>query len=127
MRRRDVLRSLIAASAVLLARYSQAQGTKSVSLRLTLKPDRPGASIARDFIGLSYESATLSDPTFFARDTKLVGIVSRLGRSGTLRIGGNTSEYSGWMPSEARANAAPQPAGPDTGARAPPRRPITPL
>ncbi|HEY1961678.1 MAG TPA: glycosyl hydrolase family protein [Rhizomicrobium sp.] len=129
MRRRDLLRlSLAAPAAALLARHSSAQSAKGVSLRLTVKPNRPLAMIPPDFTGLSYESATLSDPDFFAPDnTQLIGFVRRLGSAGVLRVGGNTSEYSVWMPSGVPANARTQPAGPDTGAHAPPRRPIMPL
>jgi hypothetical protein len=119
--------SLAAPAAALLATRSAAQGAPPVPLRLTLKPDRPGVAIPPDFMGLSYESAALSDPTFFAPDnTELIGLMRRLGPAGVLRLGGNTSDYSVWMPSGAPAGVPGQPAGPDTGRAPPPRRPTTP-
>lgn len=129
MHRRDLLRfSLAAPAAALRARLSRAQGTKPVPLRLTLRADRTVANLPPDFTGLSYETAALGDPTFFAPDNApLIGFVRRLGSSGVLRIGGNTSDYSIWTQSGAAANVPMQPAGPDTGSQPPPRRPITPL
>src|ERR1700735_1068393 len=56
-----------------------------------------GRRIAEDFTGLSYESAQLSDPDFFAGDNRqLVELMGGLGQRGVLRIGGNTSEYCFW-------------------------------
>src|SRR5690348_11129895 len=116
MRRRDLLRLSVAMpAAALVAPYARAEAPKPIPLRLTLNPDRILATVPTDFIGLSYESATLSDPTFFTPDnSQLIGLVRRLASSGILRIGGNTSEYSAWSPSNTRANSAPETIGPDT-------------
>jgi hypothetical protein len=124
MDRRDLLRLALATPAALaVAGHASVQ----VSLRLTLNVDESGPPIAPNFTGLSYESAVLSDPTIIAPDNiELIGFVRRLGSSGVLRIGGNTSDYSTWVPSGTPANIPP-PAGPDPGGRPPPRRPITPL
>jgi hypothetical protein len=100
----------------------------SVALRVMLNPHNPGNPISQDFTGLSYESAQLADPTFFsAANTELIGLVRRLGASGVLRIGGNTSEYCYWTPdARAQANTPSLIVGPDTGHKAPPPRKITP-
>ena len=100
------------------------------SLHLTLRPDRLGNRIGEDFTGLSYESAQLGNPEFFAGDNvQLAGFVRRLGASGVLRIGGNTSEYCYWTPGGATqaGNAeAQRVVGPDKGLKAPPPVKITP-
>ena len=97
-------------------------------LRLTLRPDRVGNKVSPDFTGLSYESAQLGNPKFFSGDnTGLVGFVRRLGASGVLRIGGNTSEYCYWTPDAAKKPV--QEVGivnPDRGLKAPPSVYITP-
>ena len=129
MRRRTFLQMSLAAPAAALSMVrATAQGAPPVAMRLLLDADKPGNAVPSDFTGLSYESAVLSDPAFFAADnTELIGLVRRLGPSGVLRIGGNTSEYSVWTPAGAPPSAPAQQAGPDTGRQAPPRRPITPL
>ena len=97
-------------------------------LRLTLHPDKPGNRIAPDFTGLSYETSQLSDPAFFSpANGPLAGFHRHLGAGGVLRIGGNTSEYGVWSPTEAPLRAMPEAVGPDTGHHPPPRRPVTPL
>jgi Glycosyl hydrolase family 79, N-terminal domain len=128
MNRRTFLKSSALASAAALARQTGwGAPVSSVSVRLTLDPHRRGNPISEDFTGLSYETAQLGDPTFFSpANTELIGFIGRLGHSGVLRIGGNTSEYSYWTPqgappeSEAErerneANVLEQAVGPDTG------------
>jgi hypothetical protein len=96
-------------------------------VRLTLDPTRQGKPIAPDFTGLSYESAQLSDPSFFAGDnTELIGLIRRLGRDGVLRIGGNTSEYCFWAP-DATPVTGQEPMGPDPGHKPATDRQITSL
>jgi len=105
-----------------------------VPVRLSVRPDRLGNIISDSFMGLSYESAQLGDPGFFSgANTELAGFMKRLGPSGVLRIGGNTSEYCYWtseMESEAKSGGALQkpagPVGPDTGLKAPPSVKIGP-
>jgi Glycosyl hydrolase family 79, N-terminal domain len=109
---------------------------QAAPLPVTLTIGRPtGRRIAPDFTGLSYESAQLSDPDFFAGSNKqLIDLVGGLGQHGVLRIGGNTSEYCFWkrdpkahgMVSNAISGNPIQDAlGPDKGSNAPPRRVIT--
>ncbi|HEY1660116.1 MAG TPA: hypothetical protein VGG14_17325 [Candidatus Sulfotelmatobacter sp.] len=122
--RRTFLRLAAAAcaSARLPLASSQAQPGPS-SLRLTLHPDRLGNKIENDFTGLSYESAQLANPNFFSgENTGLIALVNRLGNSGVLRIGGNTSEYCYWKPnSDNSATVSPDfVAAPDPGHKVPP-------
>src|ERR1700691_2737685 len=99
-RRAFLRRSALASGAALCGRVGFAQtavvatpASTSVSLRLKLDPHKLGNAIPADFTGLSYETSQLSDPNFFSPDnTELVGFVHRLGRSGVLRVGGNSRE-----------------------------------
>jgi len=145
MNRRDFIRLSAAASAAMFhPPLSVAESNSSPSVRLTVRPDRLGDKIVDDFTGLSYESAQLGNPDFFSGgNTELAGFMRRLGPSGVLRIGGNTSEFSHWTPNPAEQSAIPNsdraltgdkanPAafamavGPDTGHKSPAPVRITP-
>jgi hypothetical protein len=145
MNRRGFLRgSALASGAALCGWMGWAQGASAVSLQLKLDARKRGNPIPADFTGLSYETAQLGDPGFFsATNTELVGFMRRLGASGVLRVGGNTSEYSYWSPegvpqasagasedvrNDAQANVIPQAltVGPDTGHGPAKPRKITP-
>lgn len=128
-RRRFIQLSALASAASLLKPYSRAQTEPATSLRLTIDPHSAGNMIGSDFTGLSYESAQLGDPDFFSpSNNELVALVRGLGKSGVLRIGGNTSEYCYWTPNPAAADIAAQaaPVNPSTGKRPDAVRKITP-
>ena len=131
MDRRKFLRlSLLASGAAFGAPRSLAASANA--LHLTLRPDRPGNAISGDFTGLSYETAQLRNPAFFSADnTQLAGFFRRLGPSGVLRLGGNTSAYCVWTPEPGGEDVVEslrdEIAGPDTGGHPPPRRAVTPL
>jgi hypothetical protein len=142
MNRRNFIRLSAAASAAVLCTPRSFADNANASVRITLRPDRLGNKIGDDFIGLSYESAQLGNPHFFSgANTELAGFIRRLGASGVLRIGGNTSEYCYWTPDPANMQSADSlrtgdkanPAafgmavGPDTGHKAPAPVNITPL
>lgn len=98
-RRAFVRSSALVSGAVVCGRRSWSQAASSVSLRLKLDRHKRGNPIPADFTGLSYETSQLNDPDFFSPDNaELVGFIRRLGRSGVLRIGGNSSEYADWSP-----------------------------
>jgi hypothetical protein len=130
MRRREFLQlSALVSGASFLNAYGLDQPSPAPSLRLTINPHRTGNTIGSDFTGLSYESAQLGDPTFFApNNTELIDLVRRLGKSGVLRIGGNTSEYCYWTPKPTAADlaAASAPVNPSTGKHPDQIRKITP-
>src|SRR3954453_24175083 len=104
---------------------------QAAPLPVTLTLGKPtGHRIAEDFTGVSYESAQLGDPEFFAGSNKgLIELIAGLGQHGVLRIGGNTSEYCFWrqgLQAQCAPAASIQDAvGPDKGNKAPPRRIIT--
>jgi len=109
------------------AAASPAIAQETPHLRIVLRREMPGSAIAPDFTGLSYESAVLSDPAFFAPDNaELIGFFRQLGAAGVLRIGGNTSEYSVWTPSGGDYAEAIEPHGPDLGEAPAKKRPVTP-
>lgn len=145
MNRRDFIRVSAAACAAVHVPRAFAQSSPPVPVGLTLRPDRLGNKIAPDFTGLSYESAQLGNPNFFSGDNVgLVGFMKRLGSSGVLRIGGNTSEYCYWTPDSEADTKLPNnesmrtgdkanpiafglAVGPDTGRRAPAPVKIAPV
>lgn len=128
MDRRTFLRLSAAGCAALHLPIAFAEGNPPAALRLTLRPDRLGNKIGPDYTGLSYESSQLGNSHFFSGDnTELIGFVRRLGASGVLRIGGNSSEYIFWAPDEKNAHASEVTvASPDRGLKAPPPVDITP-
>jgi hypothetical protein len=71
----------------------------SQTAKLTLHPEKPGPTVPPNFVGLSYETQQLSDPSFFsAANTGLVAQFRALAPQGVLRLGGNTSDYGFWKP-----------------------------
>lgn len=130
MRRRDFIQlSVFAAGAGLVRAYGLDKQATAAPLWLTIRPDRTISTIEPDFTGLSYETQQLGDPTFFSPyNHELVALVRRLGKSGVLRIGGNTSEYAYWTPNPTAADLAQEGAaiGPSTGHGPDAKRHITP-
>jgi len=121
MNRRDFIRVSAAAAAAVYHALGFGQSNASAALRLTLRTDRLGSKIGDDFAGLSYESAQLGNPHFFsAENAQLAGFIRRLGASGVLRIGGNTSEYCYWTPDPAKQSATPNAESMRTGDKANP-------
>ena len=95
-RRRFLL--LTAATAALPTLKSFAQAT-TASATLKLHSDETGPRIPDNFIGLSYETNELTNPTFFSPDNKgLIEQFRTLSTNGVLRIGGNTSDIGYWKP-----------------------------
>ena len=112
MNRRKFLYSTAATAALsAFPLMLRADANGNVSGRLTVHPKQAGPPIAKDFLGLSYETAQLAHPEFFSTDNAgLAGFLRSLG-NGVLRIGGNTSEYAFWTPHPS-ASDAPQSAAP---------------
>ncbi|HEY0308846.1 MAG TPA: glycosyl hydrolase family 79 C-terminal domain-containing protein [Acidobacteriaceae bacterium] len=67
----------------------------SQPLTLQVHPGQHRGFIPRDVMGLSYESTQLGEPEYFAPSNKaLVQFLRTLSPSGSLRLGGNTSEFT---------------------------------
>jgi hypothetical protein len=95
-RRRFLLAT--AATAALPTLKSFAQATTTATLRL--HPAETGPRIPDNFIGLSYETNELTNPSFFSpENTGLIAQFRTLSLNGVLRIGGNTSDIGYWKPS----------------------------
>jgi hypothetical protein len=99
MLRRSLLTGLTSAALGLGTRLvARAQEPESLRLGIDVAA-AGGPQVPPDFIGLSYESAILTDEDYVSPDnTSLIGLIRRLGRAGVLRIGGNTSEDTVWNP-----------------------------
>lgn len=97
MNRRDFL-SVVAGAVSALPRRAQAQAAPVVEASLTIDDAHRGPMIARDVMGLSYESAVLASPDYFSPTNRsVVGLIRGLGTGGVLRLGGNTSERTFWQ------------------------------
>lgn len=60
-----------------------------------IDPEHRVTDIPQDVIGLSYESTQLGNPDYFApTNTNLIALFRTLSLSGSLRLGGNTSEFT---------------------------------
>jgi hypothetical protein len=146
MNRREFIRFSAAAAAVAYQLpLALAETGTAAPVLLTIRPDRLGNKIGEDFTGLSYESAQLGNANFFCgENAELAAFMRRLGTSGVLRIGGNTSEYCYWTPEPGKQANTPNAesmrsgdksnpiafgltAGPDTGHKAPAPVNIAPL
>lgn len=76
------------------ASCAQGLSAQDSSLAIRIRSNERGRRVPFNFVGLSYELAQLSEPTFFSAEHKeLVALCRRLSPSGVLRIGGNTSEF----------------------------------
>ncbi len=63
---------------------------------LTISTTQSGA-MSPQFVGLSYEKASLSAPIFSGSNANLIGLFKRLG-TGVLRIGGDSVDATTWNP-----------------------------
>jgi hypothetical protein len=107
--------SKTAGGAILAAAPALAQSRTLVNTTLSIEEQTTLSTVPQNFTGLSYESAQLASPDFFApSNTQLVAFLRTLGRRGVLRIGGNTSEFTVWTPQASQSNSAAA-VGPDVG------------
>ena len=97
-RRRFLLASAATAALPSLHAFAQAT-TTTTTATLKLHPGEPGPRIPDNFIGLSYETNQLTEPSFFSpENTGLIEQFRALSPNGVLRIGGNTSDIGYWKP-----------------------------
>src|SRR6266852_3449146 len=102
MDRRRFLLGLVGGGAALVGRTFAQDGPAMA--RLSVDYEDAGRTIARDFVGLSYESAVVAANDFFTADNRtLLRLLRTLGSQGVLRIGGNTSERTLWRTQDAPA------------------------
>jgi hypothetical protein len=95
-RRRFLLATAATAALPTLKSFAQAS---TATATLKLHPGETGPRIPDNFIGLSYETNELTNPSFFSpENTGLVEQFRTLATNGVLRIGGNTSDIGYWKP-----------------------------
>ena len=113
MNRRELMAGMASLALVRLARAQEAAAGSAP--QLTIHREAAREAVPRDFVGLSYESAQLANPQFFAPENKaLVGLFRELSPNGNLRIGGGSSEFATYQ-DEAPAGPPPfEVFGPDT-------------
>jgi hypothetical protein len=79
------------------------------SVRLNVDPEWVLGVIPSDFVGLGYEISSVARPGLLSgRNRIYVQLVRALGAQGTIRVGGNTLDYSTFSP-EGQAVSAPEP------------------
>ena len=110
MKRRDFLRTATFATAAL-----QLRAQAPAVAKLTVSEGAPAIAVPEDFIGLSYESAQLANPQFFAAaNTQLIALFRELSPAGVLRIGGGTSEFTTYSGADPSGPPPFEVFGPDT-------------
>ena len=104
------------ASATLRSRWLHAEQASGVlEAALSVNRNVPQSTVPADFIGLSYESAQLANPAFFAAEnTALITLFRELGEQGVLRLGGGTSEFTSFTTEEPKEPVPFDAVGPDT-------------
>ena len=101
MKRRDLLRGSAAVAAIGLLElgsplHSLATGlAEPVPVSLEIAYDQPGNSIPANFTGLGYEISSVARKGLLEpHNSVYVAMVRALGKSGVIRVGGNTSDFS---------------------------------
>ncbi|MFZ2023943.1 MAG: hypothetical protein ACLPZY_11440 [Terracidiphilus sp.] len=133
MKRRTFLQNASAAAASSLApRFLHSQSTapgatEPIPAKLTIDRSVTLATVPPDFIGLSYESAQLANPAFFAAtNTALTKLFRDLSTNGLLRLGGGTSEFTAFTTEEPAGPPPFDAVGPDTSKNVKSDTPVTP-
>ena len=76
-------------------------------MTLSVPADEPFATIAPAFMGLGYEISSVTRPGLMhAGNGVLVQLIHTLGAQGIIRIGGNTSDYAHYAPTDPPASSA---------------------
>jgi hypothetical protein len=106
-RRSFLIQASAVAAAAFCSRSMSAQSLPAVPAELTLREEPASPHVPLNYVGLSYELAQLTDPSFFSASNRdLVAHFRLLDPRGVLRVGGNTSE-SCWFKANA-STPAPQ-------------------
>jgi hypothetical protein len=126
--RREFVRDASILATVAAAYPSNARSEITpLTATLTIDPNQKLAAIPADFTGLSYESAQLANPSFFAAENKpLIALFRELSPHGLLRIGGGTSEFTTFTTEEPAGLPPVDTVGPDTSKNVKSNTPITP-
>jgi len=133
MKRRAFLRDAgVAALTCWATRFVRGQTDAAASAQpiqatLTIDESATLATVPADFIGLSYESAQLANPAFFAAaNTSLIQLFRELSGQGVLRLGGGTSEFTAFTTEEPQGSPPFDAVGPDNSKNVKSDTPVTP-
>jgi hypothetical protein len=126
--RREFVRDAGIVAAVAATRPSSVRSEiVPLTATLTIDLDKKLVAMPADFTGLSYETAQLANPSFFAAENKaLVDTFRDLSTQGVLRIGGGTSEFTIFTTEEPTGPPPFDAVGPDTSKNVKSNTPITP-
>jgi hypothetical protein len=96
MNRRELIEMLaVTGATAALPRVAMAAAP---TIRLSYDPARTGATIPRDYVGLSFERAQLSNPAYFSPENKqFVQLIRGLSPSGSIRLGGSSGEHTAYV------------------------------
>ncbi len=109
MNRREFFYKSAIAAGALAARpaFSSVASEAGKAVTATVQADRPGATIAPDFMGLGYEISSVSRPGLMSASNRVyVQLVRTLSTRGVIRIGGNTSDFSTYSATAAPVSSA---------------------
>ncbi|HEY6464426.1 MAG TPA: glycosyl hydrolase family protein [Candidatus Acidoferrales bacterium] len=97
-RRKFLAASAGAAAAIVSTRYSAlAAQAPARAVSVQIDPQQMLREIPADFLGLGYEISSVARPGLLsARNSAYVQFVRTLGPRGVIRVGGNTSDFSGY-------------------------------
>lgn len=96
MKRRDFVEMLAVAGGV--AAFPRIALAAEAVIALRYDAARTGATIPRDFVGLSFERAQLSNPGYFSADNRaFVRLIRGLSPSGSIRLGGSSGEHTAYV------------------------------
>jgi hypothetical protein len=122
---RDIALAAVACGLMPICTHAE-DSDEMLQATLTIDGAKRQAQLPANYMGLSYESAQLANPEFFAASNKgLVTLFCELGVQGVLRLGGGTSEFTAFT-KDAGTGAAPfDTVGPDTSKNVKSDTPIT--
>jgi len=96
MKRRELVEMLALAGGVAALPRIAAAGERLIALNYDAA--HAGPTIPRDYVGLSFERAQLSNPGYFSADNRaFVRLVQGLSPSGSIRLGGSSGEHTAYI------------------------------
>ncbi|WP_439539073.1 hypothetical protein [Sphingomonas sp.] len=96
MKRREFVEMLALAGGVAALPRIAVAGERVIALDYDAA--RTGATIPRDYVGLSFERAQLSNPGYFSAENKaFVRLIRGLSLSGSIRLGGSSGEHTAYI------------------------------
>src|SRR5271163_3141751 len=93
--------TLIIAAVVLVVGCAtlNAQDKAQGVVRIQIEPQTVSSAILEDFIGLGYETSAVAQEGFFsAKNSRMVKLYRALSSHGLVRIGGNVSDHTRFVP-----------------------------